>query len=312
MHTIETHLTLPVPAEVRGPGDGRRTLATWLRPAAAATTALLATVMAASGILFLLDPAPVAEAIRHLGYPPYFARALGVAKLLGVAALLAPWARLREWAYAGFAFLLVAAMASHLASGDGPGHATPALLVLGILSASYLLRRRRAASMPRALAGGAPASIGAEAGSGTPVANAPRRSGWFARLVLGLAALLFTLIAAKQIGDPVGASAANGIALGSPAAVTIARVTGAVFLGIAMVLAGAAVSERRLRGGLAVLATVAATVAAVRILGLVVDGPAPFTVRVLVPELVLVGLSSAALVVERRRVRGAGRDLEAR
>jgi hypothetical protein len=81
-------------------------------------------------------------AMAVLGYPPYFFKLLGVAKLLGVVGLLAPRQHtLREWAYAGFAFDLIAAMVSHLATG-GAAHVGQPLLVLVLLAASYLLRRR--------------------------------------------------------------------------------------------------------------------------------------------------------------------------
>jgi len=128
-----------------------------------------------------------------------------------------------------------------------------------------------------------------------------RHSIWFGRLVLVGATILFTLIALRQIADPIGASTPHQIALGSSDAVTIMRVTGGLFLGLALVLAACIVSERRLLAGLGVLATVNAVVTAVRVLGLVVDGPGPFTLQVLKPEVVLVVLSSIALLVEWRR-----------
>jgi hypothetical protein len=40
---------------------------------------------------------------------------------------------------------------------------------------------------------------------------------------------------------------------------------------------------------------------AARLLGLVLDGAAPFTLRVLKPELALIALSTTALLLERRR-----------
>jgi hypothetical protein len=50
---------------------------------------------------------------------------------------------------------------------------------------------------------------------------------------------------------------------------------------------------------------VAGAITGVRLLGLAVDGPAPFTLVVLRPEIALVACSSIALVLERRRVRSA-------
>lgn len=130
---------------------------------------------------------------------------------------------------------------------------------------------------------------------------APRHSIWFGRLVLGGATILFSFIAIRQIADPIGASTPHQIALGSSDAVTIMRVTGGLFLGLALVLVACIVSERRLLTGLGVLATVNAVVTAVRVMGLIVDGPGPFTLQVLKPEVALVVLSAIAFFVERRR-----------
>ncbi len=111
---------------------------------AAAATALFVVVMTLSGAAFLIGPPSVVSSIRHLGYPDYFRSLLGLAKLLGVAAIALPrLAALREWAYAGFTFVLGGAVVSHLASGE-PTKIAPALFVLGLLSTSYLLRRRHA------------------------------------------------------------------------------------------------------------------------------------------------------------------------
>jgi hypothetical protein len=128
------------------------------------------------------------------------------------------------------------------------------------------------------------------------------RSLWFGRVVLGAATLLLGAIALEYIVDPVGAGAPHRIALGSPEAITIMRVSGGVFLGIALALLGCLVSERRLLAGLALLVTVATAITAVRLLGLALDGAAPFTMRVLKPEIALVGCSALAFVLERRRV----------
>jgi hypothetical protein len=81
------------------------------------------------------------------------------------------------------------------------------------------------------------------------------------------------------------------------------RVSGAVFVGIAAVLFTSLVSERRLRGGLAVLALVSSAVTAVRLFGLMVDGAAPFTLKVLKPEMALVLLSTLGFLFESRRLR---------
>lgn len=112
----------------------RRRLAYWI------ATALFCGLFALGGAGHLARAAWVAEGMQRLGYPPYVMTLLGVAKLLGVAALLAPRRPLlKEWAYAGFAFDLLGAAASHAFVGDFSQTWRPAfVLVLGI--ASYLLR----------------------------------------------------------------------------------------------------------------------------------------------------------------------------
>ena len=127
------------------------------------------------------------------------------------------------------------------------------------------------------------------------------------RIVLGLAALLFTMIGLRNVVDPLGEAAPHHISLASPEAVTIMRVTGGLFLALAMVFVASLLSRRRLLFGIGVLVTVAAVLMSVRIIGLVVDGPAPFTLHVLKPEIAITVISSLAFFLEWRRVRGGER-----
>src|SRR5579859_630076 len=122
-----------------------------------------------------------------------------------------------------------------------------------------------------------------------------RHSIWFNRLVLAAATFLFSAIALRGLFDPVGSSAVHQIILGSTAGVTVARVAfGGFPLAFALVLFACLVSDRRLVIGLFV-------VTGARVLGIVLDGPAPFTMHVLKPEIGLVVASIAALLLERRR-----------
>lgn len=92
----------------------KRNVGYWL------ATGFVALIMAASGALAILHVPQYMEALKHLGYPPYFADLLGVGKLTGVAILLAPrLGRPKEWAYAAFGITVLAACYSHLSSGDG-------------------------------------------------------------------------------------------------------------------------------------------------------------------------------------------------
>jgi len=123
----------------------RRMLVYWL------TTGLFCAVLGFSGFAHFSHLEPMVEAMTHLGYPLYFMTILGSAKLLGVVTLLAPGRPLlKEWAYAGFAFNLLGATASHAFTGDPLSETIRPALVLALGAASYLLRPvvRRLPSAP--------------------------------------------------------------------------------------------------------------------------------------------------------------------
>ena len=66
---------------------------------------------------------------------------IGPAKLAGVLTLALPkLPRLKEWAYAGFGIDFIGAFASHAFLGDGPDKLMPPLIILTVLTGSYLLR----------------------------------------------------------------------------------------------------------------------------------------------------------------------------
>jgi hypothetical protein len=115
------------------------------------TTGLFCAVLGFSGLAYLVRLEFMVERMTALSYPVYFLTILGTAKLLGVTALLAPGqSLLKEWAYAGFAFDLIGATASHAFSGDPFAESVRPLFVLGLGAASYLLRpsSRRLPSSP--------------------------------------------------------------------------------------------------------------------------------------------------------------------
>jgi len=104
-------------------------------------TGLVCALFGLSSLGYLAHMEPFAGSLAHLGYPPYFLTILGTAKLLGVVALLIPGtALLKEWAYAGFAFDLIGAVASHSFSGDPFAETVRPAVVLLLCAASYLLR----------------------------------------------------------------------------------------------------------------------------------------------------------------------------
>ena len=113
----------------------KKTIAYWT------VTILFCLAMAAGGIMNLLRVEAQKEAMAALGYPEYVMTILGVAKVAGVFALLVPGLPLlKEWAYAGFAFDLLGASASHAFVADPLVESLVPLFILAVAAASYLLR----------------------------------------------------------------------------------------------------------------------------------------------------------------------------
>jgi len=106
-----------------------------------ATTGLISLAFVAGGLADLSGSPEVVEGLAHLGYPAYFGTILGAWKVLVAPALLAPrFPRLKEWAYAGIAFDLTGAAASHAFSHDAAGKVVTPLVLLAIAAASWALR----------------------------------------------------------------------------------------------------------------------------------------------------------------------------
>lgn len=108
------------------------------------STIWLALGMMSTGIIQLLkakDGQGGSEMITHLGYPIYFLTIVGIWKILGVVAVLIPkFPLLKEWAYAGFFFVMSAAVFSHYAMGDAMKEIVPALLLLLLIIISWYSR----------------------------------------------------------------------------------------------------------------------------------------------------------------------------
>lgn len=125
---------------------------------------------------------------------------------------------------------------------------------------------------------------------------------WMNRLVLAAATLIFTMIGMRYIADPVRASAATGVTLGSGLAATTTRVGfGGFPLAVAIFSFACLISTRRLRAGVSLVATVVATVMVVRFYSIAADGMAPESVRLFVPEALILVLSVGGLFLESAR-----------
>ena len=126
-----------------------------------------------------------------------------------------------------------------------------------------------------------------------------RLAPWINRLVLAAVTLIFARIGLRYITDPVGASAATGVVLSSELASTVTRIGfGAFPLAFALFSFGCLLSARRLRIGVSLAATVVTTAIVVRLFSVAVDGPAPQSLRLFIPEAIILLLSLTGLLLE--------------
>src|SRR5262252_2082536 len=132
-----------------------------------------------------------------------------------------------------------------------------------------------------------------------------RLAPWLTRLLLLAAATLFFLIGVKYLRAPVENAGADAIILGSVMAISRVRVAfGAFPLSLSLILLGSLGPRKRVLGGLAVLATTIAVITAVRLAGIVLEGPAEEAIKLLRVEAILLALSVGAIFLERARPPG--------
>lgn len=107
-------------------------------------TCLFGGLMLFSGIPNLLLNKESVDFIGRLGYPTYFIRFIGLAKILGVIAILVPgYPRIKEWAYAGLFYDLIAALYSLITIGDPIGPSMFLLLPIALGALSYFYYHRK-------------------------------------------------------------------------------------------------------------------------------------------------------------------------
>src|SRR3974390_69807 len=123
---------------------------------------------------------------------------------------------------------------------------------------------------------------------------------WVSRAVLLAAITVLSLISRKFIGHPVDAAAASDMTLGSPLAITNMRASfGAFPLGCALFVLVCLVTSSLRKTGLIFVALIVGTALLVRVFRVVAGGTFAETLRVLIAETVLLGLSLAAYAGER-------------
>jgi hypothetical protein len=131
---------------------------------------------------------------------------------------------------------------------------------------------------------------------------------WISRTALAGATLIFSMIGLRCITDPVHYSTEIGVSLGSALASTTTRVgSGAIPLGLAIFTLICLFSARWLFAGVGLVSIVITTAIIVRVLGLVIDGPAPESTRLFIPEGVMLVLSVTAIILEAKRRRTIAR-----
>jgi hypothetical protein len=132
---------------------------------------------------------------------------------------------------------------------------------------------------------------------------------WFSRVVIAAATLVMTMIALRNLRDPIGAMLPLDIVLKSPAAVTIVRVVfGGFPLGFAAALVGCLIASERLLTGLWLIVAVVGGATVARLEGVMLDGATAYNLSLLRPEVAMVTASLVAIVLSVR----AARSLEAR
>lgn len=103
-------------------------------------TVIMSALILLGAIIDVIKSDETVAFIKHLGYPEYFIRFIGVLKILGIVAILIPISkRIKEWAYAGLVFDIVGAIFSHLSSGDGIEAWLPATIAILLVLSSYVL-----------------------------------------------------------------------------------------------------------------------------------------------------------------------------
>ncbi len=125
---------------------------------------------------------------------------------------------------------------------------------------------------------------------------------WFSRLVLLLPTVVFFMIAAKYMANPIQEAATRQITLASPDAISTARIGFGAFP-LAFAILTLSCLRRRLLDGLQLVTTVLGVATAVRFFGILVDGAGVESLKLLLVAAIFLLLLGAALIIESRRRR---------
>jgi hypothetical protein len=126
-----------------------------------------------------------------------------------------------------------------------------------------------------------------------------RAAPWISKIIILLSAGIFCMISIYPLTHPAADAASQGIAFTSPAGATFFRVSFAGFpLGCAVFLVYCLLSNRRALTGLIFSALMLGALLAVRIYGMLVDSTVQQSLPLVIPEVVLVGVTLLGIAIE--------------
>jgi hypothetical protein len=127
---------------------------------------------------------------------------------------------------------------------------------------------------------------------------------WLGRLILLAVALLFNFIAWPALVDPVQAATAHGVSIGSAEALSRVRIGfGATTLASAIIALLCLIRPGRVITGLYFVLIWVGVITVVRIIGVAINGPNEFDLRVLRPEIAILLLTVVSIFIERGKQR---------
>jgi hypothetical protein len=238
--------------------------------------------------------------LRPFGFDDTWISILGVIELASAVVFAIP--RTRALGLLLITGFLGGAIATHIQHGQSP--AQPAVLLAIGWTGVWL--RHLEANWSKV---GAPVATAAGSKITTNISQTAREAGqmkrqavalWFTRIILVFVIGILLLIAKKYLFDPTGASAERGIIVSSGVGRTIARVGfGGFPLACAIVIAMCLAAADRVRFGLWFVIALFGTVLIVRLVSAVADQSLADNVPLIIPEVVFLALTTAALVLGR-------------
>jgi hypothetical protein len=127
---------------------------------------------------------------------------------------------------------------------------------------------------------------------------------WLSRLILLAVALLFTGLAWPALVNPVQEATAHGISFNSAEALSRLRIGfGATTLASAIIAFVCLISPVRVLTGLYFVLIWVGVITAVRMIGVAINGPNDFDLRVLRPEFTILALTIVSIFIERGKQR---------